>query len=97
MRDRAAKSVTISLPSELVVELDRVSKHERRTRSEVMREAVRRYLSDMRRIPVAEAEPGELEALEYGRAQTARGEYVLLEDLLNELESYRRERRGQKS
>jgi predicted transcriptional regulator len=95
MASKAAVSVTVSLPRDMVDELDRIVKHKHRTRSELLREAVCQYLSSepIRRIPVVEPEPGELEALEHGRAQTARGEYVLLEDLLGDLDTDRRARR----
>jgi len=83
MSSRTAKSVMISLPTDMLEELDRVRKREQRTRSELLREAVSRYLASepMRQIPIMDPEPGELEAIERGRVQTARGEYVLLEDL----------------
>ncbi len=51
----------------------------------------------MRRIPIVEPEPGELDALEHGRAQTARGEYVLLKDLLDDVDADGRARRREKS
>ena len=79
-----AVSVTVALPRDVVDELDRSVKRKRRTRSELLREAVRQYLSGepRRQIPIVDPEPGELEALQHGRAQTAQGECVLLEDLL---------------
>jgi|SRR5271169_3089962 len=98
MSSRTAKSVTISLPPEMLAELDRVRKREHLSRSEILRKAFRRYAADEpRRIPVVDPEPGELEALEHGRAQTAGGEYVVLEDLLNDLDADRRKRRREKS
>jgi metal-responsive CopG/Arc/MetJ family transcriptional regulator len=89
MSSRTAKSVTISLPTDMLEELDRVRKREQRTRSELLREAVSRYLASepMQQIPIMDPEPGELEAIERGRVQTARGEYVLLQDLLNDLDA----------
>jgi predicted transcriptional regulator len=99
MSGRTGKSVTISLPPEMLAELDRVRKREHLSRSEILREAFRRYAGGepMRRMPVVDPEPGELEALEHGRAQTAGGEYVLLEDLLDDLDADRRKRRREKS
>jgi predicted transcriptional regulator len=83
----------------MLEELDRVRKREHRTRSELLRDAFRRYVASKRarRIPIVAPEPGELDALEHGRAQTARGEYLLLEDLLDDLDADRRTRRGEKS
>ncbi len=99
MTSRTAKSVTISVPAEMLQELDRVRTREHRSRSELLREAFRRYVASesMRRIPIVEPEPGELDALEHGRAQTARGEYVLLKDLLDDVDADGRARRREKS
>lgn len=40
----AAKVINISLPPELLVEIDQLARQEKRTRSELFREAARRYL-----------------------------------------------------
>src|SRR6266446_5278799 len=45
MSTRSNKTVTISLPPELAAELDRVREREHRTRSEILREALRRYIA----------------------------------------------------
>jgi predicted transcriptional regulator len=99
MASHTVKSVTISLPAEMLQELDRLRKREHRSRSELLREAFRQYVAGgpARRIPIVDPEPGELEALEYGRRQTERGEYVLLEDLLDGLDADRRARRRERS
>lgn len=99
MVSRTVRSVTISLPAEMLEEIDQVRKRERRSRSELLREAFRRYVAGepTRRIPIVDPEPDEVNALERGRAQTARGEYVLLEDLLHDLDANRRTRRREKS
>ena len=81
------KTVTISLPQEELVALDRAHKRDNRTRAQALREAIRRYVrqdSD-RKIPVEDALPDEIEAIEEGQAQIARGEYVLLDDLQHEM------------
>ena len=99
MASSTVKSVTISLPAEMLDELDRVRKREHRSRSDLVTEALRQYVAggSARRIPIVDPEPGELDALEYGRQQTERGEYVLLEDLLDDLDGNRHPRRGAKS
>jgi metal-responsive CopG/Arc/MetJ family transcriptional regulator len=82
------KTVTISLPQEELVALDRAHKRDNRTRAQALREAIRRYVrqdSD-RKIPVEDALPDEIEAIEEGQAQIARGEYVLLDDLKHEMD-----------
>jgi predicted transcriptional regulator len=80
-------------------EFDRLCEREHRSRSELLREAFRCYVTDkpLPRIPIAEPEAGELDALAHGRAQTAGGEYVLLKDVLDDLEAHRRTRRREKS
>jgi metal-responsive CopG/Arc/MetJ family transcriptional regulator len=40
----ASKVINISLPKELLEEIDRLARREKRTRSEFFREAARRYL-----------------------------------------------------
>ncbi|MGA8495276.1 MAG: ribbon-helix-helix protein, CopG family [Xanthobacteraceae bacterium] len=88
MASRTVKSVTISLPAEMVDELDRVRKREHRSRSEFLPEAFRQYVDGgpERKIPIVDPEPEELDALESGRQQTERGEYVLLKELLGGLD-----------
>jgi len=86
MNKRTAQTVTISLPPEMVEELDRVRRREHRTRSDVLREALRRYVSSTgRRVPVMAARPDEIEAIRRAEEEFARGETVRLEDLQHEL------------
>jgi metal-responsive CopG/Arc/MetJ family transcriptional regulator len=88
MSTRNTKTVTISLPSHLVVELDRMREREHRTRSEILREALRRYITVAERdrmIPVEDALPEEIEAMHRADEEYARGECVRLDDLQHEL------------
>jgi hypothetical protein len=87
MSTRPKKTVTTSLPPEEFVALDRVRRRDNLTRAEALREAIRRYVSQdsSRKIPVEDALPDEIEAIEQGQAQIARGEYVLLDDLKHEM------------
>lgn len=88
MTQRNTKTLTVSLPPAMVEELDRVRKDEHRTRSELVREALRRYVSatgTARRMRVEEAQPGEIEAIRRAEEEYARGETVSLEDLQHEL------------
>jgi metal-responsive CopG/Arc/MetJ family transcriptional regulator len=88
MSTRNTKTVTISLPPQLVAELYRVREHEHRTRSEILREALRRYITVAERgrmIPVEDALPEEIEARRLADKEYARGERVRLEDLPREL------------
>jgi metal-responsive CopG/Arc/MetJ family transcriptional regulator len=72
----------------MVEELDRVRRDEHRTRSELMREALRRYVGAAgtpRRLPVDDAAPEEIESVRLAEEEYARGETVSLEDLQHEL------------
>lgn len=45
---RTTKILSLSLPPELLQEAERLAKKERRTRSELFREALRRYIQEQR-------------------------------------------------
>jgi metal-responsive CopG/Arc/MetJ family transcriptional regulator len=81
------KMISVSIPEEMLPEIDNAARREHRSRSELIREALHRYLSSERgrMIALDNAEPDEVEAIERGRAQFARGEFVRLEDLQHEL------------
>jgi len=85
------KNLSISLPSEMVTLVDRAAKVEHRTRSELIREALRAYLG--RRIPVVEVSKEELATIERGRREIARGEYVTLDQVLHGVDSTARTQR----
>jgi Arc/MetJ-type ribon-helix-helix transcriptional regulator len=81
------KMISVSIPEEMLPEIDNAARRERRSRSELIREALHRYLSSGRgrMIALDNAEPDEVEAGKRGRAQFARGEFVRLEDLQHDL------------
>jgi Arc/MetJ-type ribon-helix-helix transcriptional regulator len=81
------KMISVSIPEEMLPEIDDAARRERRNRSELIREALRRYLSSSRErmIALANAEPDEVEAVKRGRTQFERGEFVRLEDLQRDL------------
>ena len=88
MSGRKTKTVTLSLPLQMVADLDRVREREHRTRSEILREALRRYITVTERgrmIPVEDALPEEIEAMRRADEEYARGECLRLEDLRREL------------
>ena len=80
---RTTATVTISLPPAMLKELERVRKQEHRTRSELMREALRTYFSDRFREDAATT--AELRAIRRGRAAIARGDFVTLGELRDEV------------
>ena len=92
MRTRA--TMTISLPPEMIQGVEEIRTAEYRTRSELVREALRTYFAG-RRIREVAASRAELRAIQRGRAAYARGDYVTLDQLLHEMESPRR-RAGKK-
>lgn len=83
----ASKMISVSVPEDMLPEIDSAARREHRSRSELIREAVRRYLTgDPGRIlPVDEAQPEEIEAIGRGRAEFSRGEFIRLDDLQREL------------
>ncbi len=84
---RTRRTLTISLPPAMLRQIERVRKAEHRTRSELVREALRRYFSA--EIRTVAPTPRELRAIQRGRAEIKRGEYVTLDGLLHDLASAR--------
>jgi uncharacterized protein with HEPN domain/predicted transcriptional regulator len=80
---RTTSTLTISLPPEMLEELERVRKQEHRTRSELLREALRMYFS--KRILEEAPTTAELRAIRRGRAAIARGDFVTLDELRDEV------------
>lgn len=78
MPGRSTMTITISLPPAMVKEVEKVRKVEHRTRSELVREALRTYFA---RFPVVPATAEERTAIARGRAEIARGDYVTLDQL----------------
>lgn len=78
---RSTATFSVSLPPEMAEELERVRRSEHRTRSELVREALRTYIrqADLRGLqarlevlPEEEAEADELDAIREGRAELRR-------------------------
>ena len=78
------KSLSISLPPEMADLVDRAAKLEHRTRSELIREALRRYFA-ARQLPLTNVSPEEAIEIDRGRREIVRGEYVSLEQVLDDL------------
>ena len=92
----ASKPISITLPEAMLDQVDHASKTEHRTRSELIREALRHYLA-LRRIPTVEATPEETAAIEAGEAEHERGDFVSLEDLKHDLALTPRQKRPKKA
>lgn len=86
--------MTVSLPPAMVRQFEAVRKAESRTRSELVREALRVYF-ESRYSPVQPTK-AELAALRRGRAAFRRGDAVSLGDFLQGLESPTRRPRAKK-
>ncbi len=76
-------------------EVERIRKAEHRSRSELLREALRAYF--LRRFPEVTATKAELRALEQGRKAMGRGEYMTYEELIHALDAPRRQTRRKKA
>jgi len=78
---RSTSTFTISLPPAIARALEKLRKSEHRTRSELIREALRFYL-----LPSAGPSRRELRGIERGRAEIRRGRYLTLAQLHAELD-----------
>jgi len=76
--------MTVSLPPALVRKFEEVRKIESRTRSELVREALRVYFES--RYPAMEAATDERLALRKGRTALQKGDAVSLRKFLHDLE-----------
>ena len=82
---RTTETMTVSLPPALVRQFEEVRKKESRTRSELVREALRAYFES--RYPAVEPTKAELIALRRGRAAFRRGDAVPLKAFLHDVET----------
>lgn len=82
---RTRQTMTISLPPEMVTEVERVRKVEHRTRSELIREALRTYFATRRMFRPYTPTQRELRDIEKGRAEIRRGDYSTVDQLQAEL------------
>jgi predicted transcriptional regulator len=91
---RTTEIMTISLPPAMVRQFEQVRKKESRTRSELVREALRAYFEA--RYPAVQPTKAELAALRRGRAAFRRGDAVSLSELLRDVESRNHQTRPKK-
>jgi len=81
---RTTEIMTVSLPPAMLRQFEAVRKKELRTRSELVREALRAYFEG--RYPEVQATKDELAALRRGRAAFRRGNAVSLSQFLRDVE-----------
>ena len=79
-----SRTVSVTIPDELFESVEAIRRRGQRSRSSVVREAIRDYLS-RRRVPVVEATPEELAELDNARREVERGEFVSLAELRDDL------------
>jgi len=77
---RTRQTFTISLPPAMAEQVEKTMQAENRTRSELVREALRTYIA-IRQFPEEAPTPAELRAIRRGRAAYERGDYVTLDEL----------------
>jgi Arc/MetJ-type ribon-helix-helix transcriptional regulator len=77
---RTTQILSISLPPAMLRQFEEVRKKESRTRSELVREALRAYFEE--RYPAVTPTPAELAALRRGRDAFRRGDSVSLTQFL---------------
>jgi len=104
---RVSATFSVSLPPEMVEELERARKDEHRTRSEFVREALRQYMGrgvELRRmrqriaeLPEEEATAEEVAAIEEGQREFREGKFITLNTLRHGMGRRPREPRGKKS
>lgn len=82
---RTTETLTISLPPAMAKQMEKVQKEEHRTRSELLREAWRRYFES--RYSAYTPTKSELSAIRKGRAEIQRGQFVTLGDLLHGMDA----------
>jgi Arc/MetJ-type ribon-helix-helix transcriptional regulator len=83
---RTTETMTVSLPPALVRQFEEVRRIESRTRSELVREALRVYFES--RYPAVEPTLVERAALRRGRAAIRKGDAVSLKAFLHGLERH---------
>ena len=82
---QAQQSIRVTISSEMAEEFERVRKAEKRTPSELVREALRTYFTFLHRFPEVRPTKSELAAIRRGRQAYARGEYAPLEQVVHDL------------
>ncbi len=82
---RTRQTMTISLPPAMVSAVEKVCKTEHRTRSELIREALRVYFARIQSLPVYTPTRRELRAIEQGREEMRRGQVLTLDELFRNL------------
>ena len=92
---RTTKTLTISVPPEINLELENYRKKHNFTRSELVRHALRELF--YRQFPVYTPTKAEARAIEKGRRDIAKGNFITLEELHAKLDGKNRKKSGKGS
>ena len=76
---RTTKTMTISMPPDMAVEISQMKKEGNFTTSELIRHALRQFFYSQ--FPVYKPTQPEIRAIEAGRREIARGNFITLEEL----------------
>jgi len=104
--NRISATFSVSLPPEMADELERVRRKEHRTRSELVREALRHYMreAEMRslrdriaRLPQEKPTADEIAAIKEGARELGEGKFATLGRLHHDLDRRRQQPRTKKS
>jgi predicted transcriptional regulator len=90
------RRVTVTLAEDIVGAADEVAAKRACSRSALVEDALRWYLR-VQDLAWEEASPKEIEAIERGRAEIARGEFVTFEEIKRDLEADLLEQRAKES
>jgi predicted transcriptional regulator len=90
------RRVTVTLAEDIVGAADEVAAERACSRSALVEDALRWYLR-VRDLAWDEASPEEIEAIERGRAEIARGKFVTFEEIKRDLEADLLEQRAKES
>ena len=81
---KGRSTLSISLPADMATLIDAVARREYRSRSELMREALRSYIRTS--TSVVEPTKEELRAIDAGLREFERGEFSTLDQVVNEMD-----------
>jgi len=104
--NRTSATFSVSLPLEMASELERIRRREHRTRSELVREALRHYMREAEaravrqrigNLPEEQPTASEVAAINEGSRQLGEGKFVTFKQLRHELGHRRQQPRAKKS
>lgn len=103
---RTTATFSVSLPPAMAKELERVRKSEHRTRSELVREALRTYIrradhealqARIAQLSEEEATADEIEAIREGQAEFRKGKHVTATQLRHDVQRPRSQPRAKRA